>query len=206
MNDQTAPDANALPQTTAARDWWRDLDTRDRAAKARLKRADLDGAMIDEATLRLFIRLRRSTSRDLSRVAALATVLAAVRSDDIERGKFARQIGFAKMPADPQKPEADNKPVLSVLRFKRLMSAANDPDPTPHDLADLARQFRRTVALLDGKANVEDIKRVMLGWHRPETRRAFAFDYFAAGIAAPLSDTAPDADTPTDSPEPAPAV
>lgn len=195
MSDHTAPDSNASPQTTAAQDWWRDLDTRDRAGRARLKRADLDGAMIDEATLRLFHRLGRRTPRDLSRIAALAAVLAAVRNDTGRGTPFARQIGFSKMPADPQKPEADNKPALSVLRFKRLMSAGDD--------ADLARQFRRAVDLLGGKANVEDIKRVVLRWHQPETRRGFAFDYFGAGIAAPLGDTASDADAAANSIEPA---
>lgn len=195
MSDQTALDANASPPTTAAQDWWRDLDTRDRAGRARLKRADLDAAMIDEATLRLFRRLGRRMPRDLSRIAALAAVLAAVRDDTGRGTPFARQIGFSKMPADPQKPEADNKPLLSVLRFKRLMSAGDD--------ADLARQFRRAVDLLGGRANVEDIKRVVLGWHRPETRRGFAFDYFGAGIAVPLRDTASDADATNDSPEPA---
>lgn len=195
MSDQTALDANASPKTTAAQDWWRDLDTRDRAAKARLKRADLDAAMIDEATLRLFRRLGRRTPRDLSRVAALAAVLATVRDDTGRGAPFARQIGFSRLPADPQKPEADNKPALSVLRFKRLMSAGDD--------ADLARQFRRAVDLLGGKANVDDIRRVVLAWHLPETRRGFAFDYFGAGIAAPLRDTASDADATNDSLEPA---
>lgn len=195
MSDQTALDANASPQTTAAQDWWRDLDARDRAGRARLKRADLDGAMIDEATLRLFRRLGRRTPRDLSRIAALAAVLAAVRDDTGRGTPFARQIGFSRLPADPQKPEADNKPALSMLRFKRLMSAGDD--------ADLARQFRRAVDLLGGKANVEDIKRVVLGWHRPETRHGFAFDYFNAGDGAPLRDTASDADATNDSLEPA---
>jgi CRISPR system Cascade subunit CasB len=196
MSDQAAPDATASRKTTAAQDWWRDLDNRDRAGRARLKRADLDGAMIDEATLRLFRRLGRRTPRDLSRIAALAAVLAAVREDTGRGTPFARQVGFSKMPADPQKPEVDNKPALSVLRFRRLMSATDD--------ADLARQFRRAVDLLGGKANVEDIERVMLRWHRPEIRRGFAFDYFGAGIAAPLRDTASDPDATTDSLEPAP--
>ncbi|TAH67227.1 MAG: type I-E CRISPR-associated protein Cse2/CasB [Rhodopseudomonas palustris] len=196
MSDQTATlETNAAPQTTAAQDWWRDLDTRDRAGRARLKRADLDAAMIDEATMRLFRRLGRRTPRDLSRIAALATVLAAVRQDTGRAEPFARQIGFSKLPADPQKPDADNKPALSVLRFKRLMSASDD--------ADLARQLRRAVDLLGGKANVEDIKRVVLGWHRPETRRSFAFDYFGAGIAAPSHDTATDADVADNSLDPA---
>lgn len=195
MSDQAALDATASPKTTAAQDWWRDLDSRDRAGRARLKRADFDGAMIDEATLRLFRRLGRRTPRDLSRIAALAAVLAAVREDTGRSTPFARQIGFSKMPADPQKPEADNKPVLSVLRFKRLMSATDD--------ADLARQFRRAVDLLGGKANIEDLERVVLRWHRPETRRGFAFDYFGAGIAAPSRDTASDAAGATDSLDPA---
>lgn len=198
MSDSSVNEASPSPPMTAARDWWRDLDARDRAGKARLRRADLDGAMIDEATLRLFRRLGRRTPRDLSRIAALATVLAAVREDTGRDIPFARQIGFSRMPADPQKPEADNKPALSMLRFKRLMSATDD--------ADLARQFRRAVDLLGGSANIEDVKRVLLGWHRPETRRGFAFDYFGAGIAAPAVEPAPDAEAAIISPDPAPSA
>ncbi|RAI42739.1 type I-E CRISPR-associated protein Cse2/CasB [Rhodoplanes roseus] len=201
MSDEAAGDVNASVETTRAQDWWRDLDKRDRAAKARLKRADFDAAVIDEATLRLFRYLGRRRRHDLSRVAALAMVLAAVRQDTGRNKTFARHIGFSRMPADPQRPEADNKPVLSVLRFKRLMSTANSPDPTSDDLTELARQFRRAVDLLGGSANVEDIKNVLLGWHRQETRRDFAFEYYGAGIASPLRGAAPDPESSSHSSE-----
>lgn len=194
MSDEAVQETDASTGPTRVQIWWRDLDSRDRAGRARLRRADLDGAMIDEATLRLFHRLGGRRPRDLSRIAALATVLAVVRDDSGQGMPFARQVGFTRMPADPQKPEADNKPVLSVLRFRRLMSATDD--------ADLARQLRRAVDLLGGSANVENIKRVVLDWDRPETRHRFAFDYFGAGFAAPAPDTA----AATLSPDPAPSA
>lgn len=190
MSDEAVHETDASSGPTRVQIWWRDLDARVRAGRARLRRADLDCAMIDEATLRLFHRLGGRRPRDLSRIGALATVLTAVREDSGKGTSFARQIGFPRMPADPQK----NKPVLSVLRFRRLMSATDD--------ADLARQFRRAVDVLAGSANVENIKHVVLDWHRPETRHRFAFDYFGSGIAA----LAPDADAATLSPDPAPSA
>jgi CRISPR type I-E-associated protein CasB/Cse2 len=198
MSEQPAAGPGSAPIGKTVGAWWRDLDARDRAGRARLRRADLDAAMIDEATLRLFARLGDRTPEALSRVAVLAMVLAAVGKDTgRDRVVLARQLGFAKVPDDPEKPAADNKPVLSVLRFRRLMSAADD--------ADLARQFRRAVDLLGGEANAGDIGCVLLGWDQPTTRRDFAFNYFGGGIAAPSVDPGEE-DDPVDAPDAAPSA
>jgi hypothetical protein len=45
--------------------------------------------------------------------------------------------------------------------------------------------FRRAVAMLGGQANVADLARTILFFDQEETRRRLAFDYYAAGAAAP---------------------
>lgn len=180
MTDDTKTE-DAAPKPSLAQAWWSELQTRDRAGRARLRRADLDAAMIDEATLRLFNRLRYRSERDLGKVAVLAMVLAAVREDD-GKARFARQIGFKRFPKDASKPTAEEGPALSVLRFKALMAADGE--------AELARQFRRAVAIAGGKANVRDLEYVLLYWSSERTRRRFVFDYYDAADSAPEPDDA----------------
>ena len=135
-----------------ARAWWRDLqpaDERgqvkdgDRAALARLRRcATPADAMVEEATLALFRRLglKATDHHRLPRVALIAMVLAHVRADaesgaDGFRPAAARAVGRASL-------EDEDSAKMSVLRFRRLLSARDD--------AELAQQMRRLVALADG--------------------------------------------------------
>ena len=187
MSDN-AKTEDAEPKRSWAQMWWSDLQTRDRAGRARLRRADLDAAMIDEATLRLFNRLGRRSQRDLAAVAVLAIVLAAVREDD-GRMRFAQQIGFKAFPKDPRRLAANEKPALSVLRFKALMAAESE--------ADVARQFRRAVDIVGGRANVRDLEYFLLRWRNEDTRRRFVFDYYAAADAAPPTEAPQTPDTVT---------
>jgi CRISPR system Cascade subunit CasB len=166
-----------------ARRWWAELQGadqndgvhrgRDSAAVAHLCRASSPMDAIEEPTVfDLYKRLgfgQRDIDRRLSRVAVVAAVLAHIRSDAAAsesgyRRRFAETLG-----GDP--------PLMSALRFKRLLAAATDQD--------LLTAFRRAVALAGSKnINVEDVAASLLGWS-DDRRMRWAFDYYGAGIAAP---------------------
>lgn len=185
QNGETRTGANPVAaRIERARGWWRELQDagsgkgppgRYRADRARLARMAVDAAMADEAVHRLYRRIGWSGSdfgRYIQRTAALACVLAKVRSDDTSRS-FGRQIG-----------RQGDDARLSSLRFKALLKARSD--------AEIARAFRRAVAMLGGTANVSDLTRIILAWDSETTRARLAFDYYGAGDAAP-QDTAEEA-------------
>jgi len=161
-----------------AADWWRNLqpyfqDGRsnpkvDRAALARLRRADLVAAMEDPTTLALFRALGRTSPDDLPEVAVCAAVLAAVREDD-RSAHTARQLG-----APPGEPGA--RAVVSPLRFRRLIQAGSPEERLT--------ALRRAVALAAGRINVRELAAACLKWS-DDSRRRWIFEYYAAGFAAP---------------------
>jgi CRISPR system Cascade subunit CasB len=169
--------------------WWRASQpyrhdgrpnpTADRAALARLRRADLKAAMVDPATLALFRALHLRSPDDLPRVAVTAAVLATVREDDPATHP-ARRLGID--PADP-----NGRPRLSPLRFQRLMLATDDDERLT--------LFRRAVHLAEGRINVRGLAEALLSWTE-DRRRRWIFHYYAAGAAAP--ETAPHHDTATE--------
>ncbi len=168
-------------QTT--RRWWAELQGADHndlshhagnpAARARLRRASTPTAAIEEpAVFDLYKRLgfgRGDINRWLSRVSVVAAVLAHIRSDapvtdSGHRRRFAEMLG-------------GNPPLMSPLRFKRLLAATSDQD--------LLIAFRRAVALAGSKnVNVEDVAASLLDWS-DRRRMQWAFDYYGASIAAP---------------------
>lgn len=152
--------------------WWQTLVGRhpnkretgkDRAARARLRRASPAEAMCEEATLQLFHALGASKAR-LPRVATLASILATIRDDD--RPCFGRSVGREKV-GDEQSAK------LSLLRFKRLLEATQEDE--------IAASFRRAIAIAGFAANVRDIARVILFFDDDKTRRDLVFDYYGAG-------------------------
>jgi CRISPR system Cascade subunit CasB len=176
--------------SSVARGWWWSLQpdaaTRrpgERAALSRLRRATPLDAAMQEATLRLFRALRRvrpDLSRDhLPRVATLASLLAQIREDD-RRTPFGRAIGRSNFD------KADSA-ALKPLRFERLVVADGEEE--------IARAFRRAIAILRGRVHVADLARIVLAFDDEKTRRDLAFDYFGAGFAAPDRADAPLADT-----------
>lgn len=170
-------------QAREARRWWRDLvpdeatgRRGDRAIVARLRRAatPLEAAE-EEATIRLARRLGGSLGT-LEDVAVCAAVLVQVRHDD--GGPIARRIG-----PDPR--DSTRRPLVSPLRFRRLIQA-----DTPEDRLI---QFRRLLALADRKADVTDLAKALLDWS--DTRkRDWIFRYYAG------EPPAPDDDAPTPQP------
>jgi CRISPR system Cascade subunit CasB len=182
------PSSSRIAERT--RGWWQDLQptktngepnpSGDRAALARLRRAAGPAeALAEEATLALFRRLGLS-SEDyfrLPRVALIAVVLAHVRADtepgaDGFRAPAARAVGrISAEDADSAK--------MSPLRFRRLLACREEEE--------LAREMRRLVALADGKINVGDLAASLFFWGE-KVRQRWAFEYYAAGAAAPRPD------------------
>ena len=186
MSEQTSNRASV------ARRWWRALQpyrgdgspnpTGDRAALAQLRRAaDIKDILVDEAVIELHRQLGfegRSADKTLPWVAATASALAHVREDD--RRRPARAVGRASF-EDKNFETAAMKP----LRFRRLL-AAREPD-------EVAREMRRLVQLAEGKLDVGTLATAILAWPHPEwgdsVRTHWAYDYFAAGDAAPSIST-----------------
>jgi CRISPR system Cascade subunit CasB len=161
-----------------AAQWWRALQpnrpngernpTADRAALARLRRADLYAAMSDPATFDLFRRLGRRKPEQLPEVALCAGVLAGVREDRSNEHP-ARTLG-------PPGFDSVEQAAMKPLRFRRLIEA--------EALEERLLLLRRAVQLADRRLNVAQLAAACLDWsdHR---RQRWIFEYYAAGRAAP---------------------
>jgi CRISPR system Cascade subunit CasB len=150
-------------QAREAARWWRDLQPNsarkyqgDRAALARLRRTPTPLAAAEEpATINLARRLH-ATEQTLSRAALCAAVLACVRDDD--PWPAARRLGLGD----------GGRPLISPLRFQRLIQAESDEERLV--------QFRRAIALADHKLNVRDLAEALLDWSE-KRRIAWIFRY-----------------------------
>lgn len=181
LTQKTSPVKSSLDVGSLAWTWWNALNPRiaengsrisgDSAALARLRRASMETAAVEPATIVLFESLAKKSSYDLGRVAVLAGVLACVREST--KGPVARAIG----------PNTEGEALVSPLRMRRLLAAKGDDA--------IMTAFRRLVAQMGGKASVSDLARNVLLWDRDETgdnqRMRFAFDYYRSGAV----DTAP---------------
>lgn len=167
-------------QASAAVRWWRGLQpntatgernrTSDRAALARLRRADLWAAMSEPATFDLFRELGRTQPDDLPDVALCAAVLAVVRGERDEHP--ARTLG-------PPSFETVEKAMMKPLRFRRLIEA-----DTQEDRLIL---LRRGVQLADRQLNLREVAAACLDWSKARRQR-WIFEYYGAGFAAPAAD------------------
>ncbi|MGH7046611.1 MAG: type I-E CRISPR-associated protein Cse2/CasB [Stellaceae bacterium] len=174
---------DTIEQQQIAARWWRGLQPHtdgqpnpraDRAALARLRRADLLAAMQEPATFVLFHQLGRRCPEHLPEVALCAAVLAGVRDDRTEHP--ARTLGPPSIDAD-----AAAQAVMKPLRFRRLIGAS--------DQQELLTALRRAVALAGGEINVRELAAACLNWSEPRRRR-WIFEYYNAGFAAPAGDRA----------------
>lgn len=151
----------------AARWWHERLADREsgaaRGLRARLRRADALEVLGEPAVQALArdLGLEPAQAGDLIR---LVQVLAEVREDAPET--LARRLGGAE-------------PVMSPLRFQRLMRAEGD---------EAAVAIRRAVVMADRRCNVERLAADLLAWDHPDwgeaARRRWIFDYFAAAQPA----------------------
>ena len=144
--------------------WWRTALDRDssagRALAARLRRASpvevLCEAQVHELALRLGVT-------DADRLVRLATLLAEVRTHEPQT--LAKHLGGAE-------------PVLSQLRFQRLMRATGD---------DLTNSLRRAIRMAGHRCNVAALGEDVLFWS-DRTRMTWCFHYFGADAPHPMSE------------------
>lgn len=169
-----------------ARAWWESLQPRekqkgDRVALARLRRAGtLAEAMAEEATIQLFREMGGGNPNRLPRVAVIAMVLAHVREDDPPGEGGGRRPAIAAVGRKPDNAEGAK---MSEVRFRRLLACRENEELVTH--------MRRLVILAGQRINVADLAQ-SLWWWNDWTRARWAFEYYAAGAAAP----APSADEP----------
>ena len=154
------------PWGVIARHWWKDMqpdgNRADPAALAMLRRAStpVEALMLPvPAVMRLRALLAEADWHGSEkRLGVLAATLAHVRKDrpDI---RMARLLG-------PPAPGA--APILSPLRFQRLLAAEGEEE--------LMIQFRRIVAIADRTANIDDLTKSILKWDEDrKVRWVFAY-------------------------------
>jgi CRISPR system Cascade subunit CasB len=181
--ESTSPSVAPLALDVRARDWWQATFAEgggDRAVRARLVRCrtPLDAVTVP-AALSLARRLGRIPDasapafrqRGFERALALAVVLAHVRTATAT--PLLRALGWGAFPLDSKATErGDASPVLSELRFRRLLQTEGDPE--------LIAAFSRLLALAKGAADPAELARVLLHWEQDRTKRDLALTYFAA--------------------------
>lgn len=178
---------SSIEEATIAVQWWRGLQpsfsngernpNANRAALARLRRADLLGAMEDPATFALFRALGRWRPDELPEVALCAAVLASVR-EDRPGERAARTLG-------PPSTETVEQAAMKPLRFRRLIEAE-----TPEDRLLM---LRRAVQLAEHKLNLRELAAACLDWSQARRQR-WIFEYYNAGFAAPAPEPPSDED------------
>jgi CRISPR system Cascade subunit CasB len=164
-------------EATIAARWWRRLQPNfanaehnpnaDRAALARLRRADLVAAMQDPVTFALFRALGRRQPGELPDVALCAAALAHVRDPRSEHP--ARTLG-------PPSIDTIEQAAMKPLRFRNLIEAE-----TPEDRLIA---LRRAVQLADRRLNIHELAAACLDWSDARRQR-WIFEYYNAGFAAP---------------------
>lgn len=144
--------------------WWsREIAPRDipaaKGLSARLRRAAPLAVLCEPAVMELGTALnQRPTQAD--RLVRLATLLAEIRENSAET--LARRLGGAE-------------PVLSSLRFQRLLRAAGD---------ELTDHLRRAILMAERRCNVAALAADLLNWDA--ARPHWCFQYF--GAKAPAKD------------------
>jgi len=137
--------------------WWAEnlansQSGRARALSARLRRARGADALAEPEVHDL---ARALNLRDGARLAHLVRLLAEVREHVPQT--LARRLGGAE-------------PILSTLRFQRLMRAEGD---------ELAEALRRAIGMADGRCNVAALGLDILHWGEA-VRARWCFHYFGA--------------------------
>lgn len=141
-----------------------------RGARAELRRcAELTGVVLTPAYQRLYYALRNLEGVRPpyeERLATVAGVLAHVDEDTAQGGRtFARQL------AQPRGDQPGSAPVVSELRFRRLLRI--------QDHAELYPMLLRLVRLLDSQADVFSLAQGAYGWGDAQRKR-WAYDYYDA--------------------------
>lgn len=191
MDAQPQPAEARTSRRSTVLDWYTrncDLEKGDPATRAQLRRCRnrTDALMIPAAVglARRLGALGRGAHQDdefLGAALDLARVLAHVKRHD--KGKRVMQAaGWKTFPGERKESDAGNdRPLLSQVRFRRLLTTdSGEPQ---------VNAFVRLVKQLEGTVNVPELTDDFLGWahesRRARIRNKWAFDYYAAGAAAP---------------------
>lgn len=178
--------ARAIPTTIGelCKEWWAeycDPKAVDPAVRARLRRCrSAAEALAIAPAIGLARRLggdrveRDALDRRFERALGLARLLAHVSSDASE--PVMRIAGYPRFPGERESGDDGNRPLLSEVRFKRLLLAP----PSEELLTTLIR----LLAQVDGRANIARLAQDVWWWN-DRTRERWAFEYYAAGVAAP---------------------
>lgn len=165
--------------------WWSDLTDRKRGdpgARARLRRSrSTSEALGESSALALLKRLQRvDQGVSIRQAVDLARVLVHVK--DHRSASALRAAGWKSFPYDSADGnDANKRPLLSEVRFRRLMKAERDDD-------ELVQSFIRLVRLLNGECNVGRLAEDFLSWG-PERKELLAYEYYLSS-KPPLSLTA----------------
>lgn len=177
------------PPGDPAYEWWRDncrSDARGPAIRAQLRRcrSNTEAAAIPAAVAlaRRVGALRlddRPFDPRIDTALGLARVLAHINENASDRPM--RAAGWKSFPKEGGKgTSGDDQPRLAEARFRRLLEVESGEKQVA--------AFVRLVALLGGSVNVSALSRDFMRWEHDDTRRRWAFDYYAASVAAPPSD------------------
>lgn len=166
------------------REWWAeycDPMSGDPAVRARLRRCRSVAEVLTVApAIGLARRLggvrieRNALDNRFERALGLARILVHVSSNAPE--PIMRVAGYAHFPGDRDSGDDGNRPLLSETRFKRLLLA-----PPGEELLTM---LIRLLAQVDGRANIARLAQDVWWWN-DRTRERWAFEYYAAGVAAP---------------------
>lgn len=181
--------SNAAATTTTigerCREWWTEYcgpTTGDAAVRARLRRCRSTAEALTIAPAIGLARRLRATrpERDgsagrLERALDLARLLAHVSSDVPE--SVMRIAGYRHFPGERDTSDEGSRPVLSETRFKRLLLASPGEE--------LLTLLVRLLAQVDGRADIARLAQDVWWWS-DKTRERWAFEYYAAGVAAPV--------------------
>lgn len=161
MMENTVKEPGSELRSSPIVTWWQDLQKRP-GERARLRRCHNPVEVAFEPSYHRLVTMLGGTDRvNLERVAVVAGVLAHVREYDPSM-PFAVQMAKA--------PEGTGKAKVSGFRFRRLIQVS--------DTSGLYEPVIRTVALLGGRVNVDDLGKNLLWWNE-KTKKKWAFQYYA---------------------------
>lgn len=88
-----------------------------------------------------------------------------------------RIAGYTHFPGERDTAKEGSRPALSETRFKRVLLASPGEE--------LLTLLIRLLAQIDGRANIARLAQDVWWWN-DRTRETWAFEYYAAGVAAPV--------------------
>lgn len=173
---------NTPAATGAVRSWRRELAKRDRGGRARLRRCESSlTAAFEPAFHHLLWRIEealaaqqgRLSKADRQALAALAVLVARFPGDgesaDDPPAAGRKRPSVATRLGTPE--EGGKEPRLHPLRFRRVLDAKG--------IDELLPVLRRALDVIDEEVDLVSLGDALLFWN-DDTRRAWAYDYYAA--------------------------